>query len=309
MRYCWILFLLVIGYFNVTGQETSLIIEKENGPNPWSDLNINNQEDQFQILTHEFLGKNMRLINKDDAIARIEEIEITPKVKQINQFVSRQQQILSEQNDLVGIVYVISDFQSSLLNDNIEFDTMFQYNFIPIQSVQENNITIDSCWFSAPVHMINQNNQLYIKISNYGNQDAENIRLSLVNGGQEQPLGAINIASGTSITDTVNITPFETGWQTAQVKITDYPINFDDSYYFTYEVKDQINVLVINDGVINPYLQAAFQGISYFSTTNTSVNNIQYAEFPNYQLIIVHELANLSSGLAAELKEYIEAVK
>ncbi len=265
-----------------------------------------NQEDQFQILTHEFKGKNQRLINKDDAISRIEEIVITPKVKSLDQVINRQQQLLAEAPDQSGIVYVISDFQASITSLPDQLDSTVQYNFIPIQSVQENNISIDSCYFAGPVHMVNENNPLYIKLTNYGTQDAVNIRLSMLKNNQEQPLGSINIAAGTSVIDTVNITPFEAGWQSSQIKITDYPITFDDTYYFTYQVKNEISVLIINDQSPNPYLQAAFSGIQYFKTNNTNTNNIQYASFPSYQLIIINEVKNLSSGLAAELKEYVE---
>ena len=265
-----------------------------------------NQEDQFQILTHDFRGKNQRLINKDDAIARIEEIGVTAKVKSLEQVINRQKQILDEQKDLSNIVYIISDFQKTIsqsLENNL--DTTVQYNFVPIQSVQENNVALDSCWFSAPVHMVNQINPLYIKITNYGTQLAENVRLSMLRGSQEQPLGSINIAAGTSIIDTVNVTPFQSGWQSSRIKISDYPITFDDTYFFTYEVKNKVNVLVINESTTNPYLQAAFSGIDYFNTINTAINNIKYAEFSNYQLIIVNGVKSLSTGLGAELKQYL----
>ena len=263
-----------------------------------------NQEDQFQVLTHSFQGKNQRLLNKDDALARVDEVAITPKVNTLERVINRQQQLLVDHPERSGIIYVISDFQQSITSIGNQIDSTITYNFIPIQSVQENNVSIDSCWFAGPVHMVNENNPLFIKMTNYGSQAAENIRLSMYKNGQEQPLGSVNIAAGTSVIDTVNITPFDAGWKETQIKITDYPITFDDTYYLTYQVKDEINVLIINDRVANPYLQAAFSGIQYFKTTNTNTNNIQYASFPSYQLIILNETINLSSGLISELKEY-----
>ena len=50
MKKYWIVLLVVLSYFTLLGQESSLIIEKSNGPNPWSDLHLNNHSDQFQFL-------------------------------------------------------------------------------------------------------------------------------------------------------------------------------------------------------------------------------------------------------------------
>ncbi|HMS68610.1 MAG TPA: hypothetical protein PKD18_10745, partial [Saprospiraceae bacterium] len=91
------------------------------------------------------------------------------------------------------------------------------------------------------------------------------------------------------------------------IKILDYPIQFDDSYFISFEVAEKINILSIDEGGANRYLDALFKGISYFQINHQNLSQIQYQEFDNNQLIILHDLRSISSGLASELLQYIKA--
>ncbi len=96
-----------------------------------------------------------------------------------------------------------------------------------------------------------------------------------------------------------------TGWHEGKLTITDYPVQFDDSYYVAFNVAKEINVLVINESAPNKFLEAAFSGISYFKHTNQNNRNIEYSKFPEYQLIVMNGVAAVTSGLASELNQYV----
>ena len=144
-------------------------------------------EDRIQILTNDFEGRHQRLVSKEDALSLIDEIKITPAVKELSKVVSRQKQALNTGKIENKVAYVISDFQKNTTDLEAYTDTLVELNFIPLQSVQEKNISIDSCWFDAPVQMLNQTNTLVIKVKNHSDQNADNIRLSLKHEGQVKP--------------------------------------------------------------------------------------------------------------------------
>ncbi|MEO1518073.1 MAG: BatA domain-containing protein [Bacteroidota bacterium] len=263
-------------------------------------------EDQFQILTNDFEGRHQRLVGKEDVLSLIEEIQISPAVKELSTIVGRQQQALNTARTNNRSAYVISDFQENISDLENYQDSTVDLTFVPLQSVQEQNISIDSCWFDAPVQMINQTNTLIIRLRNHSNEDAENVRLSLRHEGQVKPVGTLAIPAGSSITDSVNITIQRTGWHEAELTITDYPVQFDDKYFFSFYVDEQINMLVINQNSPNKYLDASFSGLPYFKLDNQLSRNLNYSGFPNYDLIISYGLENISSGLASELNQYVE---
>jgi aerotolerance regulator-like protein len=263
-------------------------------------------EDRFQVLTNDFEGRHQRLVGKEEAIGLVEEIKVTPAVRTLSQVLSRQRQALDGGTGQNKVSYIISDFQANVTDIENVKDTALAVNLVPLQAVQERNVSIDSAWFEAPVQVLHQPNPLIVKVKNWSNEDAENIRLSVKYDGETKPVGELSIPANGSRTDTVNITIQTPGWHEAQLNITDYPVQFDDTYLFSYNVAQSINVLVINELSPDTYLDAAFRGISYFKVTNQASRNLDYSSFPTFQLIICKGLTSLSSGLSFELKQYVE---
>ena len=261
-------------------------------------------DDRFQILTNDFEGRHQRLISKEDALAMIDEIKPSPASREFSKVMQRQQQALNLGKAPNKIAYILSDFQKNVSDFSAYKDTSMQVNLIPLQAVQEKNIAIDSAWFEAPVQMLNQVSQMVVKVRNYSTEPAENVRVTLKHNGQEKPVGTFNIPAKSVITDTVNITILNTGWHEATLTLSDYPVQFDDSYNFAFYVAEQINILTINDNLPNKYLGAAFGGSAYFKVTDQNSKNIDYSKLAQYQLIVLNETTNISSGLAAELNTY-----
>lgn len=262
------------------------------------------QEDRFQILTHDFEGKHQRLIGQDDVLALIDEIEASPAVEPLSKVISRQKQATYSQEEN-EISYIISDFQAAITDLSDKPDSTVEINLVPLQSVQESNVSVDSVWLESPVPMINQSNKLVVRVTNHSDEVAEGVRLSMQKDGQEKPEGIFDIKANSSITDTINITLLKAGWHRAEVKVSDYPIQFDDTYYVALHVPENIKVLAINNNQNNRYLTALFNGLNLYKLTNQKQSNVDYGIINDYDLIICSDLSSISSGLAAELSNYI----
>ena len=263
-------------------------------------------EDRFQILTHDLEGRHQHLLSKEDALTLIDEVQESPAVQPLSRILSRQKQALTSGESEQHTAYIVSDFQRNICDFSNFKDTTLQTFLVPLQAVQERNISIDSCYFVAPAQVINQTNTLIIQLTNHSDQGAENIRLAMQHEGQEKPIGNLSIPAGETVFDTANITVLRSGWHEVILQITDYPIQFDDKYYLTFHVAEQINVLSINKQTSNKYVDAALKGISYFNLTNLGNQNLDYSKFPDYQLIIVNDLDVISSGLTSELQQYVQ---
>ncbi len=263
-------------------------------------------EDRFQVLTNNFEGRHQRLVGQDEAIGLIDEIKIGPAVRLLSTVTDRQQQALAIGKTDNESLYLISDFQQNITDLNNWQDTTRELTLIPLQAVQERNIALDSAWFEAPVPLLSQNNRLLVRIHNYSDEDVDNVRLSVGYNGEEKPEGVLNIPARASIIDSVNINVNQAGWQDITLSITDYPIQFDDKYRLTFELEEKINVLVIAAGANNRFLSAALKGLSVFSTDFLSSQGLDYSSLSNYQMIVLESLPTVSSGLAAELQQYVD---
>jgi hypothetical protein len=263
-------------------------------------------EDRFQVLTNDFEGRDQRLISKEDALSRIEEIRISPASRNLSKVLNRQQQCLNTGKQENKTAFVVSDFQANIADVTNFRDTLIEVNLVPMRAVQESNVSIDSAWFENPVQILNQPANLLVKLSNRSDEAATDIRLSLRHDGQTKPVGAVSIPARGTRLDTVSFTILHAGWHEARVSLTDYPVQFDDDYYLSFYVAERINVLSVNGFAPNKYLDNAFLGAKYFHLDNSDARSLDYSKFGDYQLIVLNELSVVSSGLANELKTFCQ---
>lgn len=268
-------------------------------------VNAYEVDDRFQIISHDMNARQQRLINKEQALSLIDELELTSEVNPLSRVAQRQKQLLGAEDNANKILYYLSDFQTNIADFDLT-DTLYEYNLLPMQAVIEQNVSIDSAWFEAPVQMINRPNRLFVKVQNWSDNDAENVQLTVRQDGAVKPVGSLDIPGNSSVIDTVLLTVLQPGYQRVALKITDFPIQFDDTYYLSFEVKEQIQSLIINENTPNRFLDAAFGSQQHFQSTNRSANNLDYTQFNQYQLILLNELGRVTTGLASALKTYVE---
>ncbi len=262
------------------------------------------QEDHFQILGHELSPSQNLWISRDEALLRLEEMEFTPEVKPLSVVTGRQKQSFAREEGS-PVAWIISDFQKSI-TDFTKVDSLYPLNLLPLKSVQEKNIAVDSAWFESPLQTLNQTAPLLFSIHNYTGEDADNVRVSVSLDGQERPEGSLDIAGGKIKIDTSNITVLSTGWHEIAIRISDFPVTFDDAYFLTFYVEQNLKILSINDHTSNDAVSAVFASQKNFILDQSTINSLEFATLTTYDLIILNELPSFSSGLTSVLHKYVQ---
>jgi hypothetical protein len=264
--------------------------------------------DLFQLLTNDFEGRHQRFVSKDEFVNFVEDIQISPVVRSYGEVLARQEEVFSKSTKGEKSGYFISDFQKSSLGklQSANDSDMIQY-LIPLRAVNSNNLYIDSCWFQSPVQQIGQHVKLKVRVKNSSDIDYEKIPLKLEVNGTQKALASLDIAGQSASIIELPFTNNESGIQEAMVSISDYPISFDDRFYFSWNVASQINVLCINQNIENIFIDAVLGNDSAFLLNNVTVSQIDYSSFQQYQFIILNEIQNISTGLASEIKNFVEA--
>ncbi len=261
--------------------------------------------DEFNVLSNDLSPTQLRFINKEQALEAVDAIEISPSRKKLDIIENKQRDILSSV-DTKGRSYILSDFQENITEFTAPIDTNLRNYLVPIQSVRENNVSIDSIWLVAPLPMINESNNLMIRIVNLGDQDVQDLRLNLTQDGQTRPIATYDIAANESKIDTVKIVVNKAGWQELTFNISDYPIVFDDKYMVSFEVKEKIDVLSIYEGYPNKSLEAAYNGTNSVDYKAVSYKKVDYGSIGKKELIVLTNLNKITSGLINALQTYVE---
>lgn len=266
-----------------------------------------NDDDEFQIITQDFEGSQQRLLDKQTALQEISKIQPSPNTQQLNNVILRQRQALQPEEVNSKNLYLISDFQKNFSDLQIDHtDSSMRINLVPMQNANAANLYIDSCWMIQPAQVINQSTKLLVKLVNENSQPVSNGQMTLKINDEVKALSTFNIAPNATQIDTLSFTVTQSGWNKGVVSIVDYPITFDDEYFFTFPVLEHISVMLINNSEPNTYLDAVFQSQPLFVSHDVSVNQLNYNDLSSNQLIVLNGLMQISSGLAEALKQVLQ---
>lgn len=263
------------------------------------------EQDRFQLLTNNFGGNENRLLNKDEMLAAIDEVAFSSATKNLETIAKRQNEVLSMEGSNEKTAFVLSDFQSTMVNKYTFQDSSFNLNLIPFETATLENIGIDTCFFAEPFQIVGKTVTLFVKVENYGSEDAANIPLSFTLNGQTKSSLEINIAAGSSAIDTLVFIPEKAGWNEANISITDEPVTFDNNFYLSFNADAKLNVLSISEGS-NKFIHAVFGKNEQFALEESSPN-ISIQDASRYSLVVVSNLKNISSELSAWLSNYISS--
>ena len=266
--------------------------------------------DRFQLFTNDFEGKHQRLLNKEEFTELIDEVKISPATRTIKEISARAFDVLQQSGIKNKQLFLLSDFQKSVSDVQlIKNDTSISVKLIPLIANEKSNVYIDTCWFETPVRQLNQVEKLHVRIKNVSEKVLENNSIKLfINNTQKTP-ASFNCDKNSETEVVLSFASRESGIQHCRIELNDFPVTFDDQFYFSFEVAKNIPVLTINGKDIsndNGYLNKLFGGDSLFIFKSVSENQIDYASLSSHKLIILNELKSISSGLSLELKRFME---
>ena len=262
--------------------------------------------DQFQILTSDFEARHQRLVSRDEFLQLVDEVKPGSSVKSLSEVLQRQQEAISSGEEKTSKkAFIISDFQKSTTNEELKADTSIQFSLVPVEASQINNLYIDTCYLSTPFVQLNTPNELTVIIRNKGNTNAENIPLKFSINGIQKAIASVNAPAGSSGDAKLSFTLSESGWQEAVLSITDFPVTFDDNFYFVFNVRKNVEILCLNGKEISQSLNAVFSNDEFYNIRNSFSGQIDYSSFPGMQLIVLNEVNSFSTGMIHELQQYV----
>ncbi len=269
-------------------------------------VNAYAQDDKYQLLSNDFEGKHQRLVSRDEFLTMLDELKVSPAVRSLGEISSRQHELNTSNERGSFTVHYISDFQKSTLFKTLP-DSGFQSGYlIPLKSASVSNLYIDTCWFGNPVLRLNEQVTLNVRIANVSDIRLEKIPVRLLIDDIQRSAASIDIDAGSSQEISFTFSNHNPGSHKGIIEINDYPVTYDDVYYFTFRISPQIPVLCINESAPNPYINSVFAVDSIIKLTNTPVRQIDISALSGYKLIILNSLRSYSTGLQQEILKFAE---
>lgn len=192
---------------------------------------------------------------------------------------------------------LISDFQNT---DNQKIKAVKkECSLVQIIPEERNNISIDSVFIDA-----NTNKNLHVKaiINNQG-VAKENIPIAIYN--DKQLISKQTFSIGKNSTQQIEFIIQKTSTFLGKLVInTTDAFSFDNTFYFSIDTKDKINVLAIGNN--NDFLSKIYTK-DEFNFTNVNLKTVNYNSIEKQQLIIINELQSINKSLQISLVKFVKS--
>lgn len=264
------------------------------------------ESDQIQLLTNDLESKHQQLLTPEEFSQYLQEIQASPSFKTMADILQRFYDVQKNNQIAQAHIYLISDFQKiATESEKWIIDSNHLYTLIPIFPQTITNLVIDSIWCESPELQIQKNIPLHVKIRNNSEEEINNVPLKLFFDQQLKSTQSISFAAQEEKIVPIDFILDKAGWHSGYVEIDDQDITFDDRFYLSFFIPENISILEIRGKNTSSYFQQLFSKDDYFSFESFSENQVNYGSFASNQLIILNALDQISSGLNLELQKFL----
>lgn len=265
---------------------------------------------KIMLSTNALDGVESRITAKAEALERLDRIQPSPMVRSYDEVIKWQKNNLKnavqiENFDQTQFVY-LSDFQKNT-NTFKELEPDSTGKYIPVRLISQNqsNLSIDSVWFSSPLHKAGLNNELSVKVSNHGQVDLQNVQLYFESEEIKRDL-FIDISKENSAVVTLTFSAKKTGIQTGSIRISDKHFFADDEFFFTYNVAETSSVLVLNGPDANKNVASIYRLDDFYAVSEIEQGAFTQGILQGINLVVLNGINEIPSGLSSNLLEHSE---
>ncbi len=278
-------------------------------------INLYPKNTSYKFLTNEF-GSFSRVPKTGSELGEtIAEVDLTGIARSMEEVLSK---IESDEQSTVGTaekkrsdVYLISDYQKSTAGnlEVIKEDTTNQIYLAPIRSTYQSNIFVDSVYLTNPFMLAEEANELAVVLRNDSEEEVSDLIVRLLINDQQVANASLDLesyATGT-LQFTLNF-PLESN-NRCQITFEDYPVTFDNSFYFSLNLGDRIRVLEMT--ATNAFPQGStiakvYANNKLFDFQSYSINNLDYSLIESTDLLVLNELGNTGNDANLAVIPYIQ---
>ncbi|HOZ30802.1 MAG TPA: BatA domain-containing protein [Bacteroidales bacterium] len=260
---------------------------------------------EYLLITNDMLPENQFITSRDVFLRNLDKTNISSNAVNINDIILKANTLIPENKK--ASLYIISDMQKSFM-DNV--DTKPNENIdivlVPVIAAATNNLFIDTCWFSSPVHRFNGSEILNVRIVNSSKEDLFDLSLQLFINDSIKAMSGFDIEAGRSKDVEISYVNTTEGFVNGRLEVADYPVTYDNTLYFSYRITRSTSIQIIEFGTSNKYLHALFNSdFESFDLTQQKAGTEQSSGFSKYDLIILDEVKEISSGLSDEIQSFV----
>ena len=265
----------------------------------------------LQLLTNDFSADEQRAGTSEAVRDRVTSIRFAHTPRTLEAVYRRQRNLLASLNPGGrNQLFWFSDFQKSTAGDlnRLTIDTTDRVFIVPLNAQPTKNIYVDSVWLSTPFIRELQNNSVNVTLRNGGRESVKNLPVRLYLDDTQTSTASANVEPGGSATVSLNFNVTKKGFHKGRIVFEDYPITFDNEYFFVVEASPSIRVMHLTGAVGNrfvDYVRAVYSNDSLFRFKAFPAQNFDVGQLKETDLVVLEGVPAVSGTLRSELERFV----
>lgn len=263
---------------------------------------------RFQLLTNELSAKQRKALDFNSLLDLMDEIEVSAYARSLSRIQEFHQQSKADLEVKSSVLYLLSDFDGNIGDSLVLGDSATEVRILPLRREPTGNVSIDSIQIASPSIQAGMDVQLSLTVTNHGTTAIENVPLEVRIGNEQTCRMLLNIDASSSIDTTCIVQAKASGYYEGTASVEDYPVVYDNDYFFSLLVNEKIEVVEIGDEEgRSPFVKLLDQ--ETFSYSFQPAGQINLGNLENAQFLIFNGLSNWTSGLLSIANEAAEQGK
>lgn len=261
-------------------------------------------DSRYRLVTNDFAPYSNTFKTKTEIQELLSQIRLSPVSRTIDEV---KQRMLRDPGSGEQEIFWISDFQKSTagIPNPSNTDSIFSWHLVPITFDNLANVFVDTVYLENPLASSGERNVLRVKVRNDGKQNVDQLNVKLNLNGIQAGATNVRVPAGGLSEAAFDLTTRLDRLNRASVSFNDYPVSFDNEFFFSLNYRDKIRVIEIkNSDAVTP-IERVYGNREIFTFRSSPVSNFNYSTLAEADLVVVNSLDHIDDPLQLALREYL----
>ena len=228
------------------------------------------EQGEIYILSNDFEPVSGYPLPKQEALYRIQELEVSPQSKKLESIIEKQRLTFSKEEKSALKQYIIaSDFREDFSFKNIELDTNEQLLLLPLTPQSGGNASLDSAWIEEPFVRAGMRTKLHFSLSRNDLLKEEETPVAIQLNGESYASFRVRWNNRLKVDTAIVLDLSESNAGTLLLTLQDEAISYDNALFASLQMKASCHVLEISDATQETPAARAFGVDSFFTYIKT----------------------------------------
>ncbi|MBW3544149.1 MAG: BatA domain-containing protein [Bacteroidetes bacterium] len=264
------------------------------------------QGTRFRLLTNGFEASEQYYYTAELTRDKLTELQLSGRSRSQQEVLDRLSITPADMAEENRDVFLLSDMQRSSWPANLNAllaDSANRYFLAPLQYEQHKNVYIDSVYLEKPYYLPNLQNILQVRVTNTGTSSSD-VPLKLSVNERQMATTTITVPANGKETVQFPLNFSIDKLNEARLELIDYPISFDNEFYFVLRKGDPIKIIELKQENVATPVSRVYADSSLFHLRSRVVSNFTFSELGWADVVVLNAVQQPSQALQAALQEY-----